>query len=269
MLHRAPAFDNQGGDCRFLKCQRNIGDQLVIKRLSRHCCGHGGFEPRKAEIEAGPVGHRPRKFEYTAFTLPRPARNRWATGVAQPQQLGGLVERLAHGIVQRFTENGVVSQPAYVGDQGMAAGNQQRQKREFRFFVFQHRRQQVSFHVVHADGRYLPAPGQSTPQRGTDEQGAGKPRAAGVGDTINIRSLDLGLFQHGCDQGQALADMVSRGQFRHNAAIIRVYQLGIELVRQQAPLGVINRHTGIVAGGFESKNHHGAILSVAIGRSKP
>jgi hypothetical protein len=70
-------------------------------------------------------------------------------------------------------------------EQGVAAGHQQRDKREFRRLGFQHRRQQVSLHVVHLDRRDAQRPGQAAADRSTGHQRPDQSRAGRVGNRIN------------------------------------------------------------------------------------
>jgi len=59
---------------------------------------------------------------------------------------------------------------------------------------------------------------------------------------------------------QYASDMVARGEFRHHAAIFRMHgDLRMQLVREQAGLGVVQRDSGFVAGGFNAQNQHGYI----------
>ena len=55
--------------------------------------------------------------------------------------------------------------------------------------------------------------------------------------------------------------MVAAGQFGHHTAILGVnVDLGIECVRQQAPLGVIQRHPGLITAGFYAQYLHDIAL---------
>ena len=51
--------------------------------------------------------------------------------------------------------------------------------------------------------------------------------------------------------------MVPRGEFRHHAAIGAVQiNLTVERMRQEAPAGIKNGDTGLVAGGFQAEYLH-------------
>ncbi len=137
----------------------------------------------------------------------------------------------------------------------MAAGNQQRNERELGRIFFQQRCQQVAFEVVHADSRHL----ESESQRGGDtrahQQCTGQPRPFGVGNAFNILKGAIRFLQHLAGERQDAADMVARGEFRHHAAVFGVHRhLGMQGVRKQAALRVVERNAGFIAGGFDSQN---------------
>ena len=66
-----------------------------------------------------------------------------------------------------------------------------------------------------------------------------------------------GLAHNLLNQRQKHADVVARGNFRHDPAIDRVQvHLAVQGVRQQAALAVVKRHAGLVAGGFDAEHVH-------------
>jgi hypothetical protein len=76
----------------------------------------------------------------------------------------------------------------------MAAGNQQRDKRELRRIIFQHRRQQVPFHMVYRDRRHVPGERQRTANRRADQQRADQARTRGIGNGIDIFAVNPASF---------------------------------------------------------------------------
>ncbi len=183
----------------------------------------------------------------------RPAR------VRQPHQLGGLVEGLAGGIVQGFAQQLVIADAAHIHQLRMAARHQQCHERRLRRVLFQQRRQQMPFHVVHADGRHFQRERQRPSRRRAHQQRTHQPRAGGIGHTVDIRQLQPGLRQALAHQRHQLAHMVAAGQFRHHAAVIGVHRhLAVERVRTQAGGGVVHRDAGFIATGFDAEDDHGS-----------
>ena len=137
----------------------------------------------------------------------------------------------------------------------MAAGDQQGDEGEGRRLFFQHGRQQVALHVVHADRRDAPGEGQGLGAGGAHQQGADQTGTGGVGDGLDLRNLGARLAQHLADQWQHALDVVARGQLRHHAAVDAMQvDLAEQGIGQQAALTVVEGDTGFVAGGFQAQH---------------
>ncbi len=134
----------------------------------------------------------------------------------------------------------------------MPARDQQGHERRLRRVVFHQRRQQVAFHVVHANRRHIQCPGQRARHPGTDQQGTNQARAGGVGHAIEFVDAHTGLAQGLTDQWQQLAHVVTAGQLRHHAAVfgmqrnLAVHRVGAQR-RHTGQRGVVDRHTGLIA----------------------
>ncbi|MNP26165.1 hypothetical protein D3C76_1190060 [compost metagenome] len=140
----------------------------------------------------------------------------------------------------------------------MAAGNQQGDERELRRLFFQHRRQQVAFHMMHADRRHAPGERHGLGAGGADQQRPDQAGAGGIGDRIDVCGRTAGLVQHLADQRQHALDVVSRGELRHHAAVDAMQvDLTEQRVGQQAFLAVVKGDAGFVAGGFQPQHSHG------------
>ena len=51
--------------------------------------------------------------------------------------------------------------------------------------------------------------------------------------------------------------MVAGGQLRHHPAVLHVnVDLAEQGIRQQAPLGVVERDSGLITGGFQTQDQH-------------
>ena len=71
-------------------------------------------------------------------------------------------------------------------------------------------------------------------------------------------SVRPGLGEDALDQRQQAPDVVAGGQLRHHAAVSRVQRdLGVQRVRQEPRLAVVDGHAGLVAGGFDAEDAHG------------
>jgi hypothetical protein len=202
------------------------------------------------------------KGEASRVPAPCGGIHRRASRIRQAEEFRRLVEGLAGGIIQALAQQAIAPDGLHRDQLGMPARNQQRhegrlQRPVGRVDFFQQGSQQVAFHVVHADRRHVQGPGQRPPGRGPDQQGPDQTRPRGVGHAIQLGEGQPGLVQGLTDQGQQLAHVVTAGQLRHHPAVLGVQShLAIERVRAQPGNGVVDRHPGFVAAGFDAENAH-------------
>ena len=160
VLQRALAFDGQCFHHRLLKRQGDIATNLLVSLATRALLlpGIQGKSLQAAETEVQPrsIGHRPREDKPPRHATFSQARNLRPARIDQPEHLGGLVEGLASGIVQRLAEQRITADAIHAYQLGMATRHQQSDERKLRRLLFQHWRQQMTFHVVHAQRRNLP-----------------------------------------------------------------------------------------------------------------
>ncbi len=151
---RAATFDQQRVDDGVLECPSDVGLVLVGRlaeapqRVQRE-----GFQTAEAEIEPGPIGHRPGNLNRVGVAALCQPRNCGTAGIAQAQHLGSFVECLAGSIVDRFAEDVIAADRIDAHQLGVPAGYQQRNERQFGAGIAQQRSQQVGLHVMHSDRR--------------------------------------------------------------------------------------------------------------------
>ncbi|MCY1443021.1 hypothetical protein D9M71_594160 [compost metagenome] len=199
-----------------------------------------GLEPAETEIQAGAVGHRPRESEAAGRAALCQAGDLRASGVTEADQLGGLVEGFAGGIVHRFAKQRVAADAIHPYQLGMAAGNQQGDEGELRRLLFQHGRQQMTFHMMHAERRHPPGEGQGLGTGGAHQQRAHQAGAGGIGDAVDVLGFAVGLGQHLANQRQHALDVVAGSQLWHDPAVDPVQvDLTEQCVGQQAAFTVV------------------------------
>ncbi len=202
------------------------------------------------------IQHRPGEIERAVVTLLSQCRQRRTARITQAQQLGRLVERLAHRIVERGSEQFVLAECAHRNQHRMPPRHQEREERELGRIVLEHRREEMALHVVYRDDRTVPGQPQARRHAAADHQCADEARPRGVGDRIG--ALDACLRQHLLHQRQQAPDVVARGYFRHDSAVNRVQvHLAVQRIGEQAPFRGIQRDPGLVAAGFDTENVHG------------
>ena len=89
----------------------------------------------------------------------------------------------------------------------MPTGDQQSEERIRRWVIFQHDRQQMSFHVVYGNNRAIPCHRQAIGQAASDHQSTDKAWASCLGE--RVRALCAGLLQHLPNEWQQASNVVS------------------------------------------------------------
>ena len=102
---------------------------------------HGALQAGEGEMRLGRAEQRPRQRHGGGIARPRRALDRGAAGKAEAEQLGGLVERLAGGVVDGGGEAPVAAEALDVEQLAMAAGDEEQQIGEGEARIAQHRRQ--------------------------------------------------------------------------------------------------------------------------------
>ncbi len=209
------------------------------------------LQPAETEIQARTVAHRPREHEAPIDPLCGQPGDFRPTGIIEAHHFGSFVERFAGGIVEGFAQQFVLADSINPDELRMAARDQQSDEREFWRLRLQHRRQQVAFHVVHAQGRNPPGKGQRLGAGSAHQQRPHQARAGGVGDAIDLGRHAAGFGQDLADQGQHALDVIAGGKLGHHPAVGAVQvDLAEQRIGQQPAFAVVKCDTGFVAGGF-------------------
>ena len=258
-LERGAAFRDQHIDDRFLEFRGDVG---LRGRLG---CGvanerqHRRLQPAEAELEIAARDHRSGQAMAPALPPVGELRERGAAGIAEPEHLRGLVERLAGRVVQRLAEQPVAPDALDLHQLGVTARDEQRDERERRRGLREKRREQVSLQVMHADHRHAEPVSEPGGDARADEQRARKPRPFGVRDRVHLIESRTRVGEHAPHERQRAADVIARGELRHDAAVFGVQRgLRVNFVREQAARAVVQRDACLIAGGFDSQHQHGA-----------
>ena len=115
----------------------------------------------------------------------------------------------------------------------------------------------MALHVMHAKARHAQARRDRAPERGTYHQRPDKPRTCRVRHAVDVAPLNTPLGEHLINQRQGFSHVVTTGKLWHHTAILRMdFDLRIKRIRQQASLGVIQRHPGLITAGFDTQHPH-------------
>ncbi len=264
---RAQALADQRFHHRILEAARGVGARLIVEVAAAQGDDHRGLDAAEAEVEAGPVEHRAREIEYARAPGLGQRGERRSPGIAEAQELGGLVEGLSRCIVQRLAEHPVSADTRDFDQHGVPARDLQRNIRKFRGIRLKRRRQQVAFEVVHADHRHAQRVTERARHAGPHQQCPDQAGSRRIGNPVNGLQREPGPGQGLLDHRQQARDVVARGEFRHHAAMRGMNgHLAENPVRDQAPVAVVDGHRGLVAGGFDAEDYHGPITLIFRGR---
>ncbi len=186
---------------------------------------------------------------------------RRAARIPQSEQLGGLVERLAGGVVDCLAQHLVAPHAVHPHQLRVAAGHQQRDERELRWIGRQERRHQVAFQVVHAQRRLAERGRQRARDARAHQERAGQAGPARERDDVDVALRQRRIGQRRLEQRQHTPDVVARRQLRHHPAVGLVHaDLAVQRLRAQAGKFAADcfdqRHAGFVARRFDAKNDH-------------
>ena len=181
------------------------------------------------------------------------------TGIAQAQQLGGLVEGFAGRIVYGLAQQLVAPDGLHPHQLGMPARHKQGHEGKRGRICRQERRQQVALQMVHGQRRPTERLAQRRGEPRAHEQGTGQTRPLGESDHVDLAAVHAGLVQHAPGQRNHSPNVVTRGQLRHHATIGLVHVgLAVQGVRPQARQAQAierdQRNASLVARGFDAQD---------------
>ena len=180
-----------------------------------------------------------------------------AAGIAEAHHLGALVERLAHGVVDRLAEYLEMQRVVDAYYLRVASAHEQAQVRERRL---PHRLvrlpdeigKYMALEVVHHDYRDVEGEPHSLGERSPDKQRAEKPGTAGECDCRELRRTYRSPRQGLADHRHYVELMRAGCKFGHDSAVSAVHVLARDHVREQVAVAY-HRGGSIVAGRFYAK----------------
>ena len=106
----------------------------------------------------------------------------------------------------------------------------------------------MAFKMVNGNNGLIDGKCQGVGEARTGQQCATQARALRKGNRVNIGIAYTCFLQATLRQRHDTADMVAAGQLGDNAAVFSVHRhLCVQMMRQQAVLGIVERNAGFVA----------------------
>ena len=216
----------------------SIGQRIANRELNR--CGEIGripgteatadrdqsadsrLESRKRKVAAGPALEWPRQGKAFGVTPASGALDRRATGIAEPDQLCGLIESLSGRVIERGAKAGVNPDPTAYKELTVSTGDQQDKIWEIDA-IGQPGGQRVTFEMVDRDKRLAGTPGDSLSHHYADNQTAYETGARGSGYSIYLGQRDVGLGERAVDHSIEMTEMGPRGNLGYDPAERRMF----------------------------------------------
>ena len=235
--------------------------RVAVTPQGRRLVAHRGLETGKGKVAAGAPQHRPGQIEAPRIAAGRRGLEGRATGIAEAQQLRGLVEGLAHRVVQGGAQAPVAADPLDGGELAMAAGDQQQQIGEGHLANQAHT-QGMPLEMVDRQERQAARRGDGLGGHDADEDAADQPRPGGRRNPVQIAELESRLFEGAGHQGVQMLQVGPGGDLGHHPAEgpvlveLREHQVGMD-----APPVVDHGRRGFVARGLDPEHDHGRTLA--------
>ena len=162
---------------------------------------------------------------------------RGTTRVGESQHLGAFIKRLSRGVIKGFSKKPVFTA---LGDEiqvGMTSGNHEHDAGGHKIRIFQPRRGNMPFQMMHADAWHAQGVRQGFSKTHPDDQRTGKSRPLRDRNRPKIRPTDTRLIKSGLRHPFNPFQVFSRSKLRHDSAETAVHLvLGRHKIRQQMPL---------------------------------
>ena len=141
-----------------------------------------------------------------------------AAGIRKAEQLGDLVERFARRVVARAAEQPVAAPRLDVEQQRVSAGDEQRRERRHGVAMLERRREEMSFHVMHADHRNAARERERLGEAHADEQRADEPRRVRHRDGVESLEPIVRVGERALDDRHDRREMRARRDLGDDAA---------------------------------------------------
>ena len=215
------------------------------------------------------VGHpRDRKIDRPIVAVASQLVDDGATRIAQTQQLGDLVVRLSGGIVAGPAKQVIPSRLGHLEQAGVAAGDDQHDRRQRERSVIEEQRLDMSGQVMYRHERDAQRQHHRLGERHADQERADEPRPLRDRDRADVRPADAGVPEGPIHDSADVTNVLAGRQLRHDAAPFAVDRdLRGDDARADVP-GAFSvaglGHDGcrrLVTGGFDAEDVHGEAVA--------
>lgn len=246
----------------FLERGAEIGQIRFEVGEFRQGVEHAGFQAGEGKVQVWLVEKSARKGKTLRVAAARALFYVRSAGVGETEHFGDFVKGLARGIVERAAELKVGGGGIDPQQQGVTAGDDQRDVRRH-LRQGDEGREQMAFEVVDGEKWFAQGAGHGFCGGVADEERRSETGPGGGGEGIDLLHGDARIPQSGLHQRTQDERMIARSQLRHHATVGLVEgdlrgNFRTENARGRAMLTLHDGHCGFIAGGFNGKNErHG------------
>ena len=176
---------------------------------------------------------REREWDRVRVAVGRERVDPWTTGIAEAEELGNFVEGFAGGVVEGAAYVAVGPAGCVLLNEvemGVPTRDDKCEGGKLERFILggsplgmlQENSVDVPFEVVDGDERQVAREGQGLGVTDSDKQGACEPGAFRDGDGVEVGEGSAGFVQGCADDGDDVAEVFARCEFRDDASIGRM-----------------------------------------------
>ena len=192
-----------------------IGRVPSIEAADRDQPAHRRLQSREREVAPRPTLEWPGQDKAVRIALASGVFDRRAAGIAEPDQLCGLIESLSGRVVKRGAKASVKPDSSAYQELTVPAGDQQNKIGEIDT-IGQPGGQCVTFEVVDRDKRLAGTPRNPFSHHRADNQPAYETRARSGGYSVDLSERDIGLGERAVDQSIEMIEMRPRGNLGYD-----------------------------------------------------
>ena len=229
----------------------------ILWRMMPHRPRHRALEAGEREMRLGRSLQRSRQ-RHDRLPQRRRLLDVRPAGKAQAQQLRGLVERLARGIVDRRRDPAIAADALDQQQLAMPARHQQQQIGKGEVRIGQPRAERMPLQMIDRDERLARRMRQRLAGDEPHHHAADQPRPCRRRDRIDLIQSQPGILERRRDQRLQRLDVRARRDFGHHAPEGRMRRLlPCQPVAEHLPIAGDERGGGFVARGFEAEDDPG------------
>jgi hypothetical protein len=209
-----------------LDVTQHRGFDPAIREVEALVCACEGLFARTLCIAVSTLELRQREADCFWIAKLRKSIDDRSTGIAESEKLSDFVEGFACSVIASVTDVAILPRVSDLLGEievRVSAAHDQREHREFQIAIaslplLEEHCVNVSFEMIDGDERLVGSEGQGFCVADSDQQCAGESWTLGDGDSVELIERHIGLAQRSANDGNDVAQVLARSEFRHYSA---------------------------------------------------